>query len=59
MTTDQFGIVRDRQWPTRQITLHLIATFQNQERMLGFRLYPFREDRKVKTSAETDDCTHD
>jgi hypothetical protein len=34
-TTDQFGIVRDRERPTSQITLHLVATFLHQGRILG------------------------
>src|SRR5664280_1451049 len=59
LTTNQFGIVRNRQRPTRQITLHLIATLLHKERMLGFGLDSFREDRQIKASAETDDCTHD
>jgi hypothetical protein len=42
LTTDQFGIVRDRKRPARQITLNLVATFLYEERMLGFGLDPFR-----------------
>jgi len=59
LTTDQFGVVRDWEWPTGQITLHLVAAFLHEERMLGFGLDPFRQDRLIKASAETDDCVHD
>src|ERR1017187_575425 len=59
LTTDEIGVIRDRQRPTSEITLHLIATFLHQERMLGFGLDPFRQDRQIKGSAETDDCSHD
>ena len=31
---DQFRIMRNRQWPTRQITLYFIATFLHKERVL-------------------------
>src|ERR1017187_7787941 len=59
LTTDEIGVVRDRQRPTSEITLHLITTFLHKERVLGFGLDPFRQDRQIKTLAETDDCSHD
>src|ERR1039458_1257543 len=59
LTTREIGVIRDRQRPTSEITLHLIATFLHKERMLGFGLDPFRQDRQIKGSAETDDCSHD
>jgi hypothetical protein len=59
LTTNQFSVVRNRQRPTRQITLHLIAAFLQQERMLGCGLDSFRQDRQVQALAETNDCMHD
>src|ERR1039458_3437695 len=59
LKTDEIGVVRDRQRPTSEITLHLVATFLHKERVLGFGLDPFRQDRQIKTLAETDDCSHD
>jgi len=57
-TSDQFGIVQNRQRPTRQVTLNLLATFLREKRILGFGLDTFREDLQVKASAEPDNCTH-
>jgi hypothetical protein len=59
LKTGEIGVVRDRQRPTSEITLHLVATFLHKERVLGFGLDPFRQDRQIKTLAETDDCSHD
>src|SRR5665647_2063292 len=55
---DQFGIVRNRQRPTGQITLHLVAAFPHQGRVLGVSFDAFGQDRNVEAVAETDDRTN-
>ena len=58
-TANQLGVIFNREGPSGEISLHLVAAFLFQECQLSFGLDPFGKHRNVQAVSEGDNGAND